>query len=42
MTRLYKYSAENSTDVAGSGSYTVVTLCPYRGKLESFYFLFYI
>lgn len=36
MARLLKERAENSTDVDGSGIYTLVILCRYRSKLESY------
>jgi len=45
MARLYKERAENSTDVDGSGIYTLVVLCRYPSKLESycvFYFVLYL
>ena len=45
MVRLYKEDAENSTDVDGSGIYTLVILCRYRSKPKSycvFYFVLYL
>jgi hypothetical protein len=45
MVRLHKEVAENSTDVDGSGIYTLVIVCRFRSKLESycvFYFVLYL